>query len=475
MFLTLVLALLSVRIPAVVPENAVRADDAPSLSGRRAAVGTLIKELGAQTQAERTHAERSLLDLGPEVLAFLPAPELTPSAAVRESVKRIRVQLERRAARESAQASFVLLAGEFSVSEVLKQLTAQTRNRVELGDDARSLASQSVRIDYDNRPFWECLDDIGGRLKLQSLFNAQRGVLQLRPRSPKDHAELVVQRTGPFRLAIHSAELRPIVGNTSVRLLRISGTVRLEPRLRPLFLHFTAADLNARRTDLTERRKDGQAQPAEEPPSDGQLLKPWNPSASYELPVGDAGRDVPVQFDYEFPQVEANGRGGDDRWTVNVRGRLAVQLAAGTERIEFDRTAQTPGVARRRGGVTVRLRDVTFEPLPADQLQAEIKVTVGYDAGGPAFESHRTWMFHNAVYLENETGQRFEFTDYDTSLQANGAVGVDYRWEKLAGPATRYHFVYEAPTLILDLPLEVKLDAIPVKAAATQPTPPRDK
>ena len=456
------LGLLAVRISAVVPGSAAGADEpAPStLMTRRAAVEALIKQLDSQTLAERSQAERSLRDLGPEVLTYLPAPELTPSFAVRESVKLIRVQLERRAARESAQASHVRLSGELTVAALLKEFTVQTRNRVELADDARALSTQSLRVDFGDRPFWECLDDVCARLKLQSVFNARQGVLQLRPRSPKDRVELMVQHTGPFRLAIHSAEVRPIVGNTSTRLLRISGMVGLEPRLRPLFLHFAAAD-------LTARRSDGQQQNGE------QVLEPWNPAASYELPVGDAGRDVPVQFDYVFPQGAATPK-GDDRLSVDVRGRLAVQLAAGTERIVFDRTAQTPGAARRRGGVTVRLRGVTFEPLPEDRLRAEIKVTVGYDAGGPAFESHRTWMFHNAVYFEDTAGRRFDFTDYDTSLQANGAVGVDYRWEKLTGPVAQYWFVYEAPTLILDLPLEVKLDALPIKTAAALPPKTRD-
>jgi hypothetical protein len=452
------LGLLAAPISTVVPEITLRADDAAPVRpqpppGLRATVETLVKQLDAQTLAERTHAERSLLDLGPEVLAYLPAPELTPGAAVRESVKRIRSQLERRAARESAQASHVRLTGEMTVAAVLKEITTQTRNRVELGDAARPLATQSLRVDFVDRPFWDCLDDVCGRLKLQPVFNAQQGVLQLRPRSPKDRVELMVQRSGPFRLAVHSAEVRPIVGNASSRLLRITGTVSLEPRLRPLFLHFLAVDLTVHRTDHNAEDK-----------TDGHPLEPWNPAASYELPVGDAGRDVPVQLDYVFPL-------DDNRLSVNVKGRLAVQLAAGTERIVFDGTAQAPGTARRRGGVTVRLRDVQFEPLPEDQLQAEIKVTVGYDAGGPAFESHRTWMFHNAVYFENQSGDRFDFTDYDTSLQANGAVGVDYRWKKLAGPATRYHFVYEAPTLILDLPLEIKLDAIPLTVIATRLNP----
>ncbi len=435
MALTITLGLLIMRISAVMLECTVSADDgAPQLELRHT-IETLIQQLDSQILAERARAERALLELGPEVLTYLPAPELPPGAAVRESIKRIRIQLERRAARESAQASQVRFSGDVTVAAILKELTAQTRNRIELGPDARSFANQSLRVDFENRPFWECLDDICERLKLCSVFDAQHGVLHLRPRSLKDQAELSVQRTGPFRLAIQSAEIRPIVGNPSSRLLRISGKVGLEPRLRPLFLHFAAADIAAIGKD-------------------GRRLESWNLAATYELPVADAGREVPVQFDYLLPP-------GEDQASVTIRGRLTVQLAAGTERIVFDQTAQTAGVARRRGGVTVRLREVKFEP--GEMLRSEIKVTVGYDAGGPAFESHRTWMFHNAVYLENETGRRVNFTEYDTSLQTNGTVGVDYRWEQLVGPATQYRFVYEAPTLILDLPLEVNLDAIPTK------------
>lgn len=412
----------------------------------RETVEMLLKQLDSQMLSERVQAERSLLDLGPESLTYLPPPELTPSVSVREAVKRIRVQLERRAARDSALASLVRISGEMTLAAVLKEVTAQTRNRVELAADAQELANQKMSVDYDNRPFWECLDDICQRMKLVSTFDAQRNALLLGLRSPKSPVELAVQRSGPYRMAIHAADVRPIVGNEKADLLRISGKVSLEPRLRPLFLHFAAGDLSAVTTD-------------------GLKLQPWNPAARYEHPVGDAGREVPVQLDYLIPH-------GKTRSAVDLRGRLSVQLAAGTERVVFDRTSQSAGTARRRGGVTVRLREVAFEPPQGDEIQAQIKVTVSYDAGGPAFESHRTWMFHNAVYMENAAHRRFEFTDYDTLLQANGAVGVDYRWEHLPAPATQYQFVYEAPTLILDLPLDVTLDAMTLNfdAVATKPS-----
>ena len=411
----------------------------------RQSVETYLKQLDSSKLSERVQAERSLLDLGPESLLYLPPPELTPSVSVREAVKRIRVQLERRAARDSAQASFVKLSGELTLPSILKEITAQTRNRIELTSELSEMTNQKLQVDYDNRPFWECLDDICQKMKLVSTFDSQQNVLRLGSRPSKSLPELMVQRSGPWRLAIHSAEVRPIVGNDKANLLRVSGRVSLEPRLRPLFLHFAAGDLNA----VT---------------SNGLKLQPWNPAARYEHPVGDAGREVPLQLDYLIPQ-------GEFRSAINLRGRLSVQLAAGTERVVFDRTSQSAGTARRRGGVTIRLREVAFEPPQGDEIQAQIKVTVSYDAGGPAFESHRTWMFHNAVYMENEAHRRFEFTDYDTLLQANGAVGVDYRWEHLPAPATQYQFVYEAPTLILDLPLDVSLDAVPLNFDAVSTAP----
>ena len=420
-----------------------------SPSTLRATIDDLLRELEASALADRTRAERKLLDLGPDVLPLLPAPELTPNASVREAVRRVRVQLERRAARESALASRITLSGEMTVAELLSQFMKQTRNRVELSDKARDAGTTSLTINFDDRPFWECLDEVCERLKLRAEFDAQRTSLTLVPRTLSDPVELAVQRSGPFRLAIHSAEIRPVVGVSDRQLLRVAGRIAVEPRLRPLFLHFATAEIKGS-------------------VAEGKSLAPWNPAARYEHPVSDAGREVPVQFDYLLPRT-ADSNDKTTPTKINLSGRIGLQLAAGTERIVFDKTSQTPGASRRRGGVTVRLREVKFEPLaaadtkPTDPLRAEIGVAVSYDTGGPAFESHRTWMFHNAVYLETEAGRRIDFTEYDTNQQADGAVAVGYRWDKLPAPATQYKFVYEAPTLILDLPLDVKLEGIKIK------------
>ena len=445
--LTVVLSLLVLAAPGLRAARGQAPTESPAML--RATIEELLRELEAPTLADRTRAERKLLDLGPDVLPLLPAPELTPNVSVREAVRRVRVQLERRAAKESALSSRITLRGETTIAELLNQFTKQTRNRVELSGKARDAEKTSLTVVFDDRPFWECLDEVCERLKLRAEFDAQRAALKLVPRGTSDPVELAVQRSGPFRLAIHSAEIRPVVGAADRRLLRVAGRIAVEPRLRPLFLHFATSEMKG---SVVE----------------GKSLAPWNPAARYEHPVSDAGREVPVQFDYLLPHsADPDDKAAPTK--INLSGRIALQLAAGTERIVFDKTSQTPGASRRRGGVTVRLREVKFEPLaadaaqPADQLRAEIGVAVSYDTGGPAFESHRTWMFHNAVYLETEAGRRIDFTEYDTNQQADGAVAVGYRWDKLAAPATQYKFVYEAPTLILDLPLDVKLEGIKIK------------
>jgi hypothetical protein len=171
--------------------------------------------------------------------------------------------------------------------------------------------------------------------------------------------------------------------------------------------------------------------------------------------VSDGGHEVVAIWDFVLPPAVPKS-------DFAIRGKIRCQIAAATERIVFDQTSLVRGTIRRRGGVSVRLREVTFVPGEAETLDTEIGATVSYDTGGPAFESHRTWIFHNAVYLETKSGVRTSFTEFETAQQSDGAIAVDYRWRKLPAPAHQYFFVYEAPTLIIDVPIEVDIDKISI-------------
>ena len=86
---TIVMGVLAV-VPAAIPDdrstNHALAITSPEIEVE---VRQLLVELSAATREQRSLAEKRLLELGPRVLPLLPAPELLPSASVREAVRRV--------------------------------------------------------------------------------------------------------------------------------------------------------------------------------------------------------------------------------------------------------------------------------------------------------------------------------------------------------------------------------------------------
>ncbi len=155
--------------------------------------------------------------------------------------------------------------------------------------------------------------------------------------------------------------------------------------------------------------------------------------------------------------------------TLELQGKLQCTTAAGNESIRFTDLAQAQvgrgaNIARRRGGVTVTLNRLRLARLSAGKQEARIQITVAYDTGGPAFESHRTWILHNEVFLEDPAGKRLRLNGgSETTLQGDGGVGIEYRFVDLPDPLPNYTFVYVAPTLIVDVPIEFEIQSLSVR------------
>jgi hypothetical protein len=193
---------------------------------------------------------------------------------------------------------------------------------------------------------------------------------------------------------------------------------------------------------------------------DGKPLRPFNPEASYEQAVGEGGGQSRLQSDYVLI--------GEVPRTLRLDGSIRITTAADSVPIRFADISKHPDgkpivVERRRGGVTVTLNRVRRERGKENQ-ELRVQVTVAYDTGGPAFESHRTWILHNQVYLETGDGRLPVNGGFETTLQADGAVGMEYRFVGLPTPLPDLAFVYVAPTLIVDVPVEFALESVPVLA-----------
>lgn len=446
-------ALLS--LVAVVPIMSARAGGAPTETGDlKAEVRGLIDELGGDTRARRSAAEQRLLEIGPVVLDLLPPPELLSSISVRSAVDRIRVELERRKARESLRASEITLSGRHTLGQCLEEIQRQTGNALDLSELRPTLRDQPLDVSWNTRPFWPALDDLTQLAPVKYAFDAARRSLIFRPRmAVAPPREGLLAGSGPFRFNAAPAEVRPLAGaapadNAEVpaaSLIRVVLSVQAEPRLRPLFAEYAAAEITATL------------------PS-GVVLAPFSPDARYEVPVGNGGAPTTLQLDYVLPQNAAGAR-------LDLAGKMRMTVAADSAAIRFaDVVAEAHGkdlrIARRRGGVTVTLQRVRRERMPGGKTELRVQVLVAYDSGGPAFESHRSWALHNEAYLEDKTGVRVALNGgYEMTLQADGAIGMEYRFVELPDPPPDYAFVYVAPTLIVDAPIEFALKAVPVRQA----------
>jgi hypothetical protein len=410
----------------------------------RSQVRSLIVELDSNQRARRQKAEKDLLELGPRILSLLPPPELLPNVAVRSTVARVRVKLEQQHAQESVQPSRVTIPGGLELKAWLQQVGTQSGNRVDVSELPVEIQQRRVTDNFQSTPFWIAMESVLRETHLRYRFAADSSVLKLVPGSdPGADVPWLAKTDGPFRLSVNWVKPRAVSGDEQMQRLRTEMAVAPEPRLRALFLKLAAKDFRA-----TGPR--------------GQVFSAADPGAQYDLPLGEGGRYVRWNLDFAAP----SGLADADLFPLKITGQGTMQIAAANEQIRFTDLVAGEGTARRRGGVTVTVQKIKSRTLPNEKLAVSVKVLVTYDYGGPAFESHRTWIFHNQVYLDRQSQEPLApNAGFETDLQANGAVGVTYRFEGLAGKLEDYQFVYVAPTLIVEVPFKIELNGVapPVK------------
>lgn len=417
----------------------------PNAAALRVEVLGLIRALEADQRATRIAAEERLLALGPDVLDLLPAPEvLTPAA--REAVARVATALETTSIERSLRAARVSLQGTRTVADWARRLSDQSGNTVSPRRLTAADSTRPITLDLADASFWEGLDALLRTAQLARETDRLTGAIDLMPGGAAgDLKPAAVLEAGPCRVVIESAVLRPAAKGDAARLLRVTALVEPEPRLRGLFLKYAAADITAR--------------PAGRP--EAAALEPFNPEAQYELTLGETGGHARMTWDFSVPA-------GELLPGVDLACVLRLTVAAGAARATFAEPWRevrgAAGLARRRAGVTITLQRARLTGDNPDRRELSVRLGVLYDRGGPAFESHRTWVLHNRAYMETDRGLTIEPNAFDVRRQVNGGVLVEFTFQGL-DPETAKTFVYEAPTLIAELPVRFETETLPVTDA----------
>ncbi|MHC4877049.1 MAG: hypothetical protein ACYTGL_11170 [Planctomycetota bacterium] len=438
-----------VAVLAMLPTIAAVADTEPSA----ASVAALLKQLDSKSRQDRLSAETELLKLGPGILDYLPPPDLLPNVAVRQAVSRVRTQLERVAAQQSIAASRVTLRNRLSIRQIVAEIAEQTGNAVECqlpkGATPRTDAFQrTLSVDWKDVTFWNAIRQLEAA-GLRATYADDDSTLKLIPVRETSPAattqtevatrpQVAIQTQKAFRIDALPPMVRAIDGSEAV-LVRVPLRVFSEPRLRPLFLRCAMSDL-----ELT---------------AGGTKLAALSPESRIEIPLGDGGREAAFELSFIASRSLAAGVG------LKLSGQLSLLAAALERPITFKRLSEARGLTRRRGGVSVTVTETSLSPRDADSHRARVSVSIGYDSGANAFESHQTWVFHNRVILRDRDGREFgPEGGFSTLFQGDGTVGVEYRFRDLPKHPAEWQFTYVAPTLLINVPLDVRLDGIRVAA-----------
>ncbi len=446
-------------------QDAASADDVStdnSIALRRK-VEALIKLMNDDRRAVRVRAQLDLLQMGPCALDHLPPPELMPNASLRHSVDTIRRRLEQQQARDSIQPSTVSLSGEYSLREILDEMTRQTENRFRVSADAKKLLEKKLAVQWRDIRFWKAVHELtsNGKIDVSSpavveseqetepkfLKSGVENTLLVTQASENETASHAIDNTGVFRVELTKVQLRPALIPGAERLLRVTVRLTAEPRLQPLFMRYTGKDASVSLVGHGH-------------------LESFSPNANKEIPLGNSGNEVEATWNFPVPD-------GVTVQFISLDGDLTVQTAAGQEEFVFRNLTNAKGKEIRRGGLTVRLDDIQFQPAseripPTSRLF--LSPVVSYDRGGPAFESHRTWIFHNDARVVDDAGKPTRaLADFKTLLQTDGNVKLQYTFDRLSRPMDRYSFRYVAPTLIINIPVKFQFDKVSVTGAASGP------
>lgn len=400
----------------------------------RSQVRAGIRQLTSPSRAARARAEQTLLKLGPEILPLLPPPDLLESASVRVAVRRIRIRLEHDAAEDSIRPSTVSLTGTFSIEEFIRKIEHQTGNTVSPSGLSKERRLGQIVVQLQNAPFWSAIGELE-RVGVAATFDQETGLLTLHPGTSKDLMSVsTLDRS--FRIVASPLQWRGD-SDQSDTLLNTQLRILCEPRLRPLFLKYRTSNFHLQPTDS------------------GETIEPFNAGANIEVPLGNGGREatVPLSFLSESTLPEAS----------SLDGKATILIAASEQPISFRELSRSRRVARRRGGVTVTINEVNLNNSLPDRHEARVELRVSYDLGAEAFESHQTWVFHNRVYLMDQTGSEYGPNGGFTTLhQGDGSVALEYRFKDLPTDPAEWDFVYVAPTLLINVEIPIALRNIPI-------------
>lgn len=387
----------------------------------------LVQRLDSSILEERVQAESKLLDLGPAILDRLPTNDVKLSRSATEALRRIRTRLEQDQQRLALEPTTIQIRLDESLSEARTRWERETGNRLLVEDRGEPVFPKPA-----SGEFWPIVVGIAESQGLELKYDRDNRAMKFEPRSAESPWRWAFQGAAACRLR----ELSRKPFGTGRDRMTLEFELLYEPRLRPLYSLLRVKDV---------------AVSGPTPDS----VECWNPNASYEiLPPPDGS---PLTGRLELLVDEA----------VTFH-QLAARIPIETTVVTLDRELSIrsgelkPGARVDHPGVSLRI--LSLEPSSNGQ-DIEIEATVAWDASGPAFESHRTWILHNRILTRRGTMDEVTIETLEIDRPALRVIRFRARLDAQRMEHPNTELIYEAPVVLTPNRLEFTFPAAPPKSS----------
>ena len=407
--------------------RAIPADDTPP--ALKAKVKLLVAQLDDADQGKRAAAAQELVQMGPDILPLLTAPDQKLNATQNEAVADLVKKLRARQGDNPITGKLVTIQDSLALDKALAELGRQTGNTVE--DRREKKDNSRLGLDINKLPFWQALELIARDADARIDFYQKDGVLALVDGPYREPT--AVSYNGIFRVtAKRASAVRDLDGDA--HYYEVSLEVAWEPKFRPFFI---------------ETRPDS--------------LVIQDDKKHDILPVAQGTGRVPVEghqasVDLRLPAVPRS---------VNtlalLKGKLA--LLGPSEWLTF--TFDDLKVAEQaRKGVTARLSKVTLMP---DLWTLEM--TLDYPASGPTFESFESWLVYNEIYLvkKDDPDQKVANNGgFETGNSTGTKASISYHWvddpakKFTRGKPEDWKVEYRTPGQFIEVPVPFEFKDLPL-------------
>jgi hypothetical protein len=401
-------------------------------------VARLVEKLEAEKTEARDAAEKTLVELGPKALPYVPEPAKGDAADKKARLERVRKALREAAELVNLGASKVTIQVQgMRLSDAVKKLQALSGNAIT--DERDEPTNPTFDLDLKDRPFLEALDEVAKKAGVGLDFFSGDGSIGIKdgpgmqqqqtpnttPATPNPYRSF----TGPFLVTLKGLRAsRDFEGGNTFAVLQLEAD--WEPRLRPMLLALKNEDVKI----VDDRGKEVKANVDQESMSTS--LNPENPAAE-------------ININFALPEREAKKLA-----SLKVKAELSVPAAL--------RTFRFPSLAK--ADVTQKQGDasVTLESCEIDEQTWKVNVAVKLP-GAEGSESYQMGSVRNRLWLQKPDGSRFEHNGgFNQTGNDGGTMSFEYLFVDVPGKPADYQLVYETPSKVVTIPMEFEFKDVPL-------------